>query len=92
MSTFMILDLNCSFCTVCTTYLNIVHNLYITGLPLTEDNLREVAELSGLLDVSEDFLTPEFRAECERIIPDRENIKPNECKDVFLYLKDNFRL
>jgi hypothetical protein len=59
---------------------------------LTEDNLREVAELSGVLDVCEDFLTPEFRAECERIIPDRENIEPNECKDVFLYLKDNFRL
>ena len=54
--------------------------------------MREVAELAGVLDVPEDFLTPEFRAECEHIIPDRENIKPNECKDLFLYLKDNFRL
>ena len=53
--------------------------------------LREVTELSGVLDVPEDFLTPEFRAECEHI-PDRENIEPNECKDVFHYLKDNFRL
>jgi hypothetical protein len=59
---------------------------------LTGDNLREVAELSGVLAVPEEFLTPEFRAECERIIPDWENIEPNECKDVFLYSKDNFRL
>ena len=26
------------------------------------------------------------------IIPDGENIKPEECKDAFLYLKLNFRV
>lgn len=50
------------------------------GIPLTENNA-----------VSEDFSTPEFGAECERIIPDTENIKPNELKDV-KDVKDNFSL
>ena len=87
----------CSFlfnflCTI-DPFLNKLYNLYTTGLPLTEHDLREVAEVSGVVDVPEDFLTPEFREECARIIPDMENhIKPSECKDVFLYLKDNFRL
>lgn len=61
-------------------------------MPVTEEQLQEVAMESGVLDIADDFLDIEFRAECERLIPDKENIKPDECKDAFLFLKHNFEL
>ena len=42
--------------------------------------------------MSDDFLPPEVRAQCQRIIPDFENIRPNECIDAFLYLKSKFSI
>lgn len=65
---------------------------HFTGFPVTEEQLEEAATESGVLNMTVDFLDPQFRAECERIIPDRENIKPDECTDVFLYLKSNVQL
>lgn len=62
------------------------------GFPVTEEQLEEVATEAGVLNVPDDFLTPEFRAECERIIPDNDRIKSDECKDAYLYLKHNFTL
>ena len=41
------------------------------------------------ISYSHDFLTPEFRAECKRII---DTLKPADCKEVFLFLKRNFSL
>lgn len=47
-----------------------VISLYVySGLPVTEDQLREVALLSGVLDAEQDFIQPEFRSACERILP-----------------------
>lgn len=64
----------------------------LTGLPVTEEQLEEAAIQSGVLTAPDDFLTPEFRAECERLIPDNELIRPDEFKDAFLYLKQNLQL
>ena len=47
---------------------------------------------SGVLSIPGDFLTLEFREECERIIPDNDTIKPDEWKDAYVYLKQNFTL
>ena len=30
---------------------------------------------SGVLSIADDLLTPEFRAKCEQIMPDKENVK-----------------
>jgi len=64
----------------------------LTGFPVTEEQLEEAATESGVLHVSDDFLTPEVRAECQRIIPDFETIRPDECNDAYLYLKSKFSL
>lgn len=63
-----------------------------SGLPITEEQLKEVATESGVLSIPDDFLTLEFREECERIIPDNDTIKPDEWKDAYMYLKQNFTL
>ena len=64
----------------------------LTGFPVTKEQLEEAATELGVLQVSDDFLPPEVRAECQRIIPDCENIRPDECKDAYVYLKNNFSL
>ena len=59
---------------------------------MTEQQLKEAATQSGVLTVPDDFLQPEFRAECERVLPDSETIRPYECRDAFICLKSNFQL
>lgn len=48
------------------------------GLPVTEEQLKEVATESGVLSIPDDFLTLEFREECEHIIHDNDTINPDE--------------
>lgn len=64
----------------------------LTGLPVTEEQLQEVAEQSGVLNIAEDFLEPHFRAECQRLIPDVCEIGPSDVQDAYMFLKDNFNL
>ena len=47
--------------------------------------------LSGVLDVEEDFLEPEFRVQCERIVPEAHKIEPKDFADAYIFLKQNFR-
>ena len=42
------------------------YDCLITLLFISEEHLRQVAELSGVLNIPEDFLEPEFRERCER--------------------------
>lgn len=62
------------------------------GINLTEADLREVAELSGVLDGTDDYLHPNFLRECERIIPNTDDIVPAQAANAFLYLKANFNV
>ena len=59
------------------------------GLNVTEEQLQEVAEMSGVLEVS-DFLDNAFRLECERHIPNTDEIDPGEADSAYLFLKANF--
>ncbi len=36
---------------------------------MSEEELKQVAIHSGVLEVGTDFLEDEFRAECERVLP-----------------------
>lgn len=64
----------------------------ISDLPVTEEQLKEAAILSGVLTVRDDFLKPEVRAECEHVLPDSKTIRPYECRDAYIYLKGNSQL
>ena len=43
------------------------------------------------MTVGEDFLSPHVRAECERIIPDIDGVKPMDAADTYLFLKANYQ-
>ncbi|CAB4023493.1 Hypothetical predicted protein [Paramuricea clavata] len=58
--------------------------------PVTEDQLKDVAELSGVLELDDDFIQSESREKCERIIPFPGDVEPDQCADAYVYLKDNF--
>ncbi|XP_028414879.1 uncharacterized protein LOC114537959 [Dendronephthya gigantea] len=60
------------------------------GLQISEELLQEVAELSGVLGSAEQFLDDAFRQECERHIPNTDEIEAVEAANAYLYLKDNF--
>ena len=62
---------------------------HFIGWPITEDQLKEAAVHSGILQVEEDFIDRTFRTKCEEIIPYPDRVEPNECKEAFLYLKEN---
>ncbi|XP_028404817.1 uncharacterized protein LOC114527386 [Dendronephthya gigantea] len=61
------------------------------GFPVSKEALDEVAELSGVMTVGDDFLTPNVRAECERIIPEINAVKPNDTTTAYLFLKTHYQ-
>ena len=50
--------------------LHMVIHFFSTGFQVTEEQLEEVAAMSGVLEVPDDFLVLEFRKKCEKILPD----------------------
>lgn len=54
---------------------------------MTETDLKNVATLSGVLGVEDDFLTSEFRDRCQAILPNPEDIVPNTYVEAFLQIK-----
>ena len=56
---------------------------------MSEEQLKEAAEQSGVLNVEDDFLDPAFRMECERLIPNIQDIEAKDCREAYLYLKQN---
>ena len=49
-----------------------------SGWSVSHESLNEVAELSGVLEEGNDYLMPDTKEECERIIPEVENVKPKD--------------
>ena len=48
------------------------------GWPLTTEELAEAAEVSGVLDVTDDFLAGDFRRECSNHLPDVDSIQAKD--------------
>ena len=61
------------------------------GIPLTEEDLLDVATYSEVLVDTDDYLQAEFRQECERHIPDPDEIKAADAADAYLFLRTNFK-
>ena len=68
-----------------TIYILLHYNTFLfQGFRVTKEQLQHN------LDIQEDFLEPHFRNQCERLTPVYNTIKPHECKDAYLYLKNHF--
>ena len=63
----------------------------VLGFPVTNQALDEVAEVSGVMTVGDDFLSGDVRRECERVIPKVENVEAIDAADTYLFLKANYR-
>ena len=59
------------------------------GFHITEEQLQEVADLSDVLEGTDDYLKPAFRRECERHLPSPDNIEPAEAADAYRFLKSS---
>jgi hypothetical protein len=60
------------------------------GTHLSDEDLEEVAEVSSILEDTNDYLEPQFHAECERVFPQAKEVLPNEALLAFRFLKQNF--
>ena len=62
-------------------------HIMFPGWQFTEEHIQEAATASGVSNVHTDFLTPEFRAECERFIPN-----PEEGSNLYKFVNTCFLL
>lgn len=62
---------------------------YFGGYEVTEEQLEEVVELSEVLACNDDYLSAEFRSNCEQVIPDPLEIGVSDFVHAFWYLKEN---
>lgn len=53
------------------------------GFPMTNQALDEVAEVSGVMTVGDDFLSCDVRRECERVIIKVENVEAIDAADTY---------
>lgn len=59
-------------------------------MKVTDEQLKEAGMQCGILD-EVDYLDEDCRRRCELLIPEPGQVKPRECKDAFLFLKDKYQ-
>ena len=61
------------------------------GIPLTEDALKEVGEVSGLPDENPEIYIHDERIKnaCKRFLPEPANVTSGKAKEAYLYLRQN---
>lgn len=59
------------------------------GVPLNKDELREVAELSGVMDG--DFIEPRVKRECLQLLSSPERVESKDAIEAFKFLKRNIK-
>ncbi|XP_078487929.1 uncharacterized protein LOC144745874 [Ciona intestinalis] len=57
------------------------------GQHITDSQLKEVCEVSGVLDVRTDFLLSSQRKTLQEYIPNPHLLSANECTDAYLFLR-----
>ena len=62
------------------------------GITVTEEELQEVAALSGVLEIPNDFLEVEFRDKCKVIITEPEHLLAKDYVTSYLYIKNQISL
>ena len=71
-------------------------NISLTGSKFTvadvEPELKEVAEMSGVLEYDAAYITKEFRDACAQILPDPAKISNDEFVQMFLLLKHELKV
>ena len=56
---------------------------------LSDAQLLEVSNLSGVFRANDDYLQPGFREQCEHLIPNITKVKPRDAAKAFIFLREN---
>ena len=64
---------------------------YFLGFDINQNQLEEVTEESGILEINDDYVLQQFRQNYERIIPYPESVENAEWYDSFIYLETEFQ-
>ena len=62
------------------------------GIPICPEHLREVAEVSGLLNSVELVEDLRIRRQCERLLPTPENLESSKVTEAYINLKQSLKL
>ena len=54
---------------------------------MTKAALNEIATLSEVMSVGDNYLSPAVRQECERIIPAINDVKPSDAATTYMFFK-----
>jgi hypothetical protein len=52
--------------------------------------LNEVCEVSGVMTEGETFLAAVIQRECERVVPEVNDIRPQDAAETYIFLKTHF--
>ena len=55
-----------------------------------DEILNEVAEMSEVMAIGDDYIPRNVRDECEEIIPHIEDVKPTDAADAYIFLKAHY--
>ena len=62
------------------------------GVPLNKDELREVAEFSGVMDGDVfDFIEPRVKRECLQLLSNPERVESKDAIEALKFLKRNIK-
>ena len=65
--------------------------LPILGFQVTEQDLQEVTELSGVLEAPDDYIPLPYKDSLNTLLPNPENIKSTEFVQTYLMLKQRYQ-
>jgi len=61
------------------------------GIEITNDQLQEVAEVSGVLDI-DNFITKSLHQMCQQHLPHPENLPCSDTMNDYLFLREKHKL
>ena len=62
----------------------------VAAQPITDDALKEVAELSGVLEHEDQYIPVDVEKPFNQIIEHPQEIKPKDCIDTCFHLKQEY--
>lgn len=65
--------------------------LPILGFQVTEHDLQEVTELSGVLEAPDDYIPLPYKDSLNALLPNPENVKSTEFVQTYLMLKERYQ-
>jgi hypothetical protein len=70
--------------------LNYIFLFFVLGFEVSHSQLEEAAIQSGVLEWTDDYLEQEFREICQELLPNPEQVSPEDCVTADISLKERY--